>query len=462
MEKEVIGRILESTIHNARCEFSLGAQAGDPVTVKVGDTEFKARIDQLETTPLLGLQGWIIFLERPPRPPRAMATVHRGVVDMGGILFFGHDYRGNEVRFNVNPLFNHLLLVGMTQRGKTHGMLVLLEELTETGVPCIVFDTQGEFINLPEARKNSIVVEDINIMDLIAHLQMKRTIVINMLGLTNSVKASKFAALLTQFTVEKERDYAQAGNSDQLLKIPPTLIFVDEAEIYAPKVGVRSKRYGASAEAMTELAMRGSKLGMGLVASVQRVNSLAIDVRDNCNSVAAFRVIGRSNRMALACMAFFNTATLDRLKGLMKGECLVLGPLAGGSQTVKVRDIETRRAKNVNFEEMLGIVDGEATEFKPSIVLAEDGSIVDRFTSKVLATKTSRILDEDKRMFEATEGDGVLIRTEQLPDEILEEIRLQGKISELQGSGLSFETHISDEEQSILKKLREGDDRKIG
>lgn len=144
---------------------------GDAVAVKVDNQEYKARIDHLETTSLQGLVGYIIFIERPHRPPKVYAPIFKRTDDRKGLLVIGHDYRGNEVTIDVNPLFLHLLQVGMTQQGKTHSLIVLLEELAKHGVPCIVFDTQGEFVNMPQVFKNCIVVENIAVKDLIARLQ---------------------------------------------------------------------------------------------------------------------------------------------------------------------------------------------------------------------------------------------------------------------------------------------------
>lgn len=446
MGEEVIGKVIEGTIHNARCEFTSGVQMGDAVAVKIGSDEYRARIDHLETTAIRGLIGYIIFIERPHRPPKAYSPVMRRTEDKKGLLVIGKGYRGNEISVDINPLYNHLLLVGKTQQGKTHLMLVLLEELRKYQVPCLVFDTQGEFVNL----EGAVVVENISTPDLLAHLRERRIVIINLLGLANPDKTEKLSTILNPLIVEKEKDYAQAENRYELLTLPPTLVFVDEAEIYCPKIGVRPKWAHRSAEACEEIAKRGSKLGLGITVSTQRIINLSIDVRDNCNSIMAFRVSGRSNLTTLGQMSLFSDGTLKRLKALLRGECIILGSLTGGGAiTVKTRDITTQRAKNVNFEELLGIESRNSvkpTEFMPSIKI-EDGNVVDEAVNEVILSVKKRFTEEDELAFEQDEGDGVVLREEAIPDEVLEELKEAEK-------KLPFDTHLTDEDEELIKELR--------
>lgn len=420
---------------------------GDTVAVKVDNQEYKARIDHLETTTLQGLVGYIIFIERPHRPPKVYAPILKRTDDRKGLLTIGHDYRGNPVTIDVNPLFTHLLQVGMTQQGKTHSMIVLLEEMAKHGIPCIVFDTQGEFMNMPQVFKNCIVLENIAVKDLIARLQQRQIVIINLLGLSNADKAEKLSTILHPFIIEKERDYADAENRFELLKIPPTLIFVDEAEIFCPKTGVRPRWAHRSALACEEIAKRGSKLGMGIIVATQRIINLSIDVRDNCSSIMAFRVSGRSNRYTLGQMTLFSVGTLTRLKAMLKGECIVLGEvIGGGAQTVKIRDIVTPRAKNVNFEQLLGLESRHNVDIKAESVIkvTADGTVVDTGTGEVLMTPKRKTQLDDKAAYDADEGDGVLVRTTPLSDAAAEE--MAGK--------LPFDTHLTEEDKDLVKQLR--------
>ena len=116
-QEVVIGRILEATLENARCEFDSTAEEGGPVSFKVGDEEIRARIDILETLSHIGLIGYISFKDRPIKPPKSLTPIYRREEIQTGILYVGHDFRGNIVRLDLNPLFIHLLIGGKPQRG---------------------------------------------------------------------------------------------------------------------------------------------------------------------------------------------------------------------------------------------------------------------------------------------------------------------------------------------------------
>lgn len=443
----VVGRILDSTMENARAEFNSSVKEGDLVAFIVNDEEINARVDYMETTPAKGLEGYISFRERPSRPPKLLTPLYTRSEVETGVLYLGTDYRGNTVKIEVNPLFNHAITVGMTQQGKTHLLIVIAEECAKYGIPTIIFDTQGEFTNLPEKFKNTVVVEDITLPNLIAHLQQRRVVVVNLLGLGNAYKAIKLVGILGPFYEAKEKDYADNENNWQLLTIPPTLIMVDEADVFAPKRGMRGRDYVQSAEILEEIAKRGSKLGLGLFVATQRITKLAIDVRDNCNSVFCFRIVGRSNRFSLREMHLFSTGVINKINSFTRGECIILGQL--GNRTIRTRDIVTKRTKNVDFKTILGInPPEEEEEIAPSIVLTDNGSIIDQDFNRVIANRKERERRKDKEAYEANDGDGVVRRTEALPEELIEEL----------SNELPFSTHLTDEDQKLMKKLKELND----
>jgi len=418
---EVIGRILEATLENARCEFDSTAEEGEPVSFKVGDEVIRARIDILETVSYSGLIGYISFKDRPTKPPKALTPIYKREEVQTGILNVGTDFRGNIVRLDLNPLFVHLLIGGKPQRGKTHLLIILIEELAKLGVPAIIFDTQGECVNLPEIYKNVIVVEDINSKDLISHLQQRRIIIINLLGEGNAHKAMRLSILLEKFVEAKEKDYSEANNDYRLLNIPPTLIMIDEGDIFSPdRQYRRSRDFDRSTDIIEEIAKRGSKLGIGLIVAVQRINRLTSDVRDNCNSTICFHVTGRSNETALRSITYFSEAAIKKLKSFLVGECIIIGEI--GSRTIKTREIETTRSKNTDFEKMLGIdARLENEEEEQQIVINSDGAIIDKQFGKI-KTKAQRMVERDMMEFENDGGDGVLTRSTPLSDKEAKEI----------------------------------------
>ena len=412
----VVGRVLESTMENARCEFDSSVKEGDLLVFVVNKEEIRCRVDFLEVKPTRGLEGWVSYRERPSRPPKILTTLHRTSEFATGIMDVGRNFRGHVVKIDVNPLFNHVLDVGMTQMGKTHLLILLAEECSKHGVPAIIIDTQGEFSHMPEKFKNVVVVDNITHANLIAHLQQNHIVVINLLGLGNAYKANTMVGIVGPFYEAKEKDYADNENNWLLLKIPPTLIMVDEADIFAPKEGLRGKDFQKSAEVLEEIAKRGAKIGLGLIVASQRISRLAIDVRDNCNSVFCFRIIGRSNKMAIRDIHHFNPGVIKKIQSFTKGECIMLGQV--GSQTIRTRDIITRRSKNVDFEEILGIRSEGKHEQAPAIVMTADGDIVDQDFGKVLKSVEEQRQEEDNRLFEESD-DGVVLRSEPLSDEEL-------------------------------------------
>jgi len=458
-EEEVIGRIIEATLENARCEFDSSAKEGEAVTFKVGDEIIRARVDVLQTIPSEGLVGYIHFKDRPTRPPKYLTPINRSVEEETGILEIGHDFRGNLIKIDVNPLFLHVLLGGKTQQGKTHLLLILIEELAKFNVPAVVFDTQGEFVKAPENFKNVIVVEDINTRDLIAYLQARKIIIINMLGASNSHKAMQLSIILEKFVENKEADYAAAENDYRLLTIPPTLLLIDEADIFAPEKAYRGRDFDRSTAILEEIAKRGSKLGIGLVLAVQKLHRISGDVRDNCNSAICFHLTGRSNQMAIRNLTYFPVAVMQKLKSFLKGECIIVGAL--GSRSIKTRELITERSKNTDFEEMLGI-EGEKLTNMQRIVVTEKGAVIDTQFGEI-KSEAQNLVDKDTKAFQQSKGDGILKRETPLTDEELEKLIEKeveydwGGNEEEDGveSVLPFKTHLTKEDHELIKKLRE-------
>lgn len=334
----------------------------------------------------------------------------------------------------------------MTRAGKTHWCLVLLEEAIMRNMPALIIDSHGEFVNLAKKTdkwkhtENVVVVEDIRIEDLIPYLQQHRTVIYNLLGLPKVSKANRVAEILSLLKEEKEKDYAQAENQEALLQIPPVLIVIDEAEIYAPnktsKWGVRSDALGV----VTDLAKEGAKFGMGLIVVPQRLTMLDIDVRSQCNSAAIFRNTDLGSKTAISKLDYITNQDLKNMSGYFKGTCLMAGSFVRRVKTVYVRDLLSEKVKKIDFAEMLGIESGpppKRPQFKTRFTKTDDGDIVDTVSGEIVENGIERMEREDAAAFEQTEGDGVILR----------------------GS------HLSVEEQSILNKLKKADekgDRLIG
>lgn len=472
-KKKPIGRILSSTLRTARVEFTgeFRGEEGSLVSFLHKNATQYARVDKLESHRYAGLTGYIYFLEPLERPARNLTEIFDADDDMeSGILFVGQDRSGYDIRIHVNPLFDHVLVCGMSRAGKTHFCIVLMEELIRRGVPILIIDSHGEFVNLAKKTdkwkhtENVVVVEDLRIEDLISHLQQKKVVILDLLGLPKVSKANRVGEILKELNEAKERDYAQANNQELLLKIPPVLVVLDEAEIYAPTKTSRWGVQGASLGAVMSIAKEGAKFGLGLIAVPQRLTMLDIDVRSQMNSAAIFRNTDTGSRNAITKLDYITQRDLRAMSSFVKGTCLMAGSFVRRVRTVYVRDLISEKVKKVDFEKMLGIESGPAPKppmFRAQLTESESGDIIDNESGEVVQTGMQRVIEGDDRAYEKSEGDGVVLREEELPEGMVKELKASMR-EEPELGKLLFDTHISDEDQKLLKKLREGDDRKIG
>jgi len=450
-----IGRILSSTLRTARVEFSdESIEEGMMIEFEIPSSStttktITAKIDKLELTKYAGLTGTIYYLDRVDKPPKYMTEIQLSYDVEDGVFFVGVDFRGIDVKLDLNPLFGHLLVSGMTKAGKTHFMLVLIEELIKHNVPCIIFDPHGEFVNLAKYAPDNVVnVEDLRIEDCISLLQQRKIVVYNLLGLLKVSKSNRVAEILSQLKTKKEEDYAQAGNNTLLLKLPPILIFIDEAEIFAPNSrgpSINQVRSGAL-PAIMDIAKEGAKFGLGLIVAPQRVTRLDIDIRGQCNSAALFRFTDLGSRRAISEMDYITPRDLDALKGFAQGDCLLIGRIVKRPRMVTIRDMESERAKDVNFAEILGVFkDKVAKPFiveKVKTIIDVKGNIIDVETGDIIQTVKERMFDEDKIAYTSTAGDGIVLRESMTPEEeeMLSEM-ITPELDELENIPSSYLNH---------------------
>jgi len=339
----------------------------------------------------------------------------------------------------INPLFGHALVAGMTTAGKTHTLIVLAEELGPLGVPCLIIDPQGEFIHLPTIdREKYIVVEDLRIEDLISHMQHKQIVVYNLLGYTKKTKISRTSELLQELMMAKERDYQQASEDIRLLQLPPILIIIDEADIFAPNF-IKGSGEGAreSVAPIVDLLERGAKFGLGTIVATQRITRLDIDVRSQCNSAIVFRMIDAGSVQVIHNIDYIPKEEILRIRGLEQGEAIIAGRLVKRTRRVKIRDIKTPRAKHRDFEKMLGIRPLDIEDFESRLEETIEGDIIDSATGEIIHDAVDKLAEEDKIAFKEAEDDGIILR----------------------------DSHLTPEEQRVLNRLRKPDgkgDRLIG
>lgn len=453
MATRKIGRIMSATLRTARVEFveTANIEEGMLIYYILNGDRILARVEKLETHKYTGLTGYIFFLEPLNRPPKAWQEIYiADDMTEDGMLFVGEDRGGQDIRLRLNPLFEHVLVAGMTRAGKTHFLIILLEETIPLGVPSLILDSHGEFVNLVKTFPDKVVVvEEIRIQDLIGYLQQRKTVVYNLLGLHKASKANRIAEIIGELTMRKEQDYAQAENNPLLLEVPPVLIFLDEAELYAPN---RQTRMGAiRSEALgiiMNVVKEGGKFGIGLIVATQRVTKLDIDVRGQCNSAAIFRLVDIGSLSAVRMLDYITRNDLKAMNSFERGQCLLAGAIVKRPRIIHTRDIETEKVKKVDFAGMLGIKRRRKKRQKrkvaPKIRVTNGGDVIDVETGEVIESAKDRLVAEDREAYEQAEGDGVILRS---PEE-------QADVEKL-----GFATHLSPEDQNLLDKLRKPDDQ---
>jgi DNA helicase HerA-like ATPase len=355
-----------------------------------------------------------------------------------GIFWIGQDERDLPVKISINPLFGHLLVAGTTTVGKTHLLLILCEEFIPHRVPCLVIDPHGEFIHLPEFNRERVeLVEDLRMENLAAMMQQRKIVVWNLLGLTKKEKVQRVAALLTALMTAKENDYRQADEDMMLLELPPMFVMIDEADIFAPNFRKQMREPREAVGPVMDILNKGAKFGLGAIVATQRITRMEIDVRSQCNSAFIFRMSNDPGSLqAVHSIDYIPKPAIEKIKGFAEGQCIVAGILVHRPRVVFTRDIKTKRAKNRNYEKMLGIERPQEEDHVPRLAMNREGDLIDEETGDVVEGGLERLTGEDLEAFSKTKGDGVILRS-----------------------------HLSPEEQKILNKLRkpnDKDDRLIG
>lgn len=427
-----IGRILTSNHRSARAEFTENVVEGMLVSVELKSARkrYVGRIEKVESTKTMGLTGYILWLDYIDRGIRSFTEIYIAHEEFEkGILHVGNDTRSLPVKLRVNPLFGHMMVAGMTTSGKTHLLLILCEELGQHKVPCLVIDPQGEMVNLPVVdRERCIVVEDLRIENLIAHMQQRKIVVYNLLGITRKAKVQRIAELLTEIMLAKEKDYMQANENPMLLEIPPMLIIMDEGDIFAPNQRFAKDAPREAVGPTVDILERGAKFGLGAIVATQRPTRLDVDVRSQCNSAALFRMIDAGSLQAVNTIDYIPQRDKERVRGLVQGQCILAGNIVMRPRMILTRDIVTPRAKTRDFEKMLGIEDISEELFESQLEIDEIGAVVNRETGEVVHDALDRLTVKDQGAFENAEGDGVVLRS-----------------------------HISPEEQRLLNQMRKPD-----
>jgi len=382
---EPCGRVLSVKGRKGEAEFVPTVKSGDFIYYKGREKDkVLCQITNMDQTPLKGLVGTFEILDPTADIPKVLDNLYQSDNTTGQINI-GLTDRNVPVNLRINPFFQHVLVAGKTNRGKTHVQIVLHEEFLRLKVPSIVIDPQGEFIHLNQFSPDAIIVEEMRFEDLLSHLKFRRTIVFNMQGLPNPSKTRRCFEILSQLFIAKENDYKQAEGDKKSLQLPPIIVDIDETEIFAPDLQATAAGDKICKDSIVNIAKRGGKLGIGLIINSQRLPGLHFDVRSQCNSAIVFQITDSGSRIVLSQMPYITNYDLKRVKSLSRGTCIVTGEFVDHPLLVRVRDIKTPRAKDLDFEGMLGLrvaEEKEAENLEPLIIETGKSITFDFLSSK--------------------------------------------------------------------------------
>jgi len=172
--------------------------------------------------------------------------------------------------------------------------------------------------------------------------------VINMKGVPPDVQEIIVARLTTVLFEERK-----------LNKIPPFLLFVEEAHNYCPERGFGST---VSSGPLRTVASEGRKFGMGLCIVSQRPAKVDKNIVSQCNTNIILKVTNPNDLKAIvASVEGLTTQTANEIQRLPIGVALISG---ASIQMPIMAEIRTRET-NHGGQSVKVFKDGKPTDFKP-------------------------------------------------------------------------------------------------
>lgn len=362
--ENICGRVLKWDSANlvGDAELALGVAKSDLVSFQ--DQFGNKAVCRIESVllggPASGLKGKIKLLGREVAAPKPLAPLYYYTPEVvrGALIELGANEKNESLKVRLNTFFDHTLIIGKTRSGKTQFEIAISEQLCERKVPHLIIDPQGEFVNLSKFDRSVVIVKKPN-ENVLPALKQKRTVVLDLLDLSDDEKRTCCYDALALIIREKERTYANAENKSN--DFPPMLVTIDEVDIFTCGK-IASKPKARSREIITDIVKRRAKFGIGATLIVQRMNSLPSDIKSQCHNAAVFNLTEVNDLHSVKVFGA-QRAPLNALQILKKGEACVIGGWVEYPHVIKARSIKTARTKSLDFEAMLGL---EVEEYKES------------------------------------------------------------------------------------------------
>ena len=249
----------------------------------------------------------------------------------------GRDERGSGVTIDLEELLaTRLLVQGNSGSGKSHLLRRLLEG-SAGFVQQVIIDPEGDFVSLADAFGHVPVdaasYSLAEIEAVAARVRAHRaSVVLNLEGLEIDGQMRCAAAFLAAlFEAPREQWF-------------PTLVVVDEAQLFAPAAAgeVTEEARRASLAAMTNLMCRGRKRGLAGVIATQRLAKLAKNVAAEASNFLMGRTFLDIDMARAADLLGMERRQADTIRDLARGEFLALGPaLSRRPISVRIGEVRT-------------------------------------------------------------------------------------------------------------------------
>jgi hypothetical protein len=233
----------------------------------------------------------------------------------------GRDASGQSLAIDLEELLaTRLLVQGNSGSGKSHLLRRILEECAGK-VQQIVVDPEGDFVTLAD-HFGHVVIDGAayaprEIEALALRVRQHRASVVLALDELEVEQQIRCAALFLTALFDAPREHWY-----------PTLVVVDEAQMFAPAVAgeISDDTRRLTLSAMTNLMCRGRKRGLAGIVATQRLAKLAKNVAAEASNFLMGRTFLDIDMQRAADLLGMERRQAERIRDLQRGQFLGLGP----------------------------------------------------------------------------------------------------------------------------------------
>jgi DNA helicase HerA-like ATPase len=230
------------------------------------------------------------------------------------------------------------ILEELKESGKPFGFADLIEKVKEK-IENKEVDAENKkrfsslYARMKEAEKDvKLPAEGLNLQEL---LQPKTLSIICLRGLRSKVQDAYTAVIVDLIFNNHVRYFGK-----DLLKAPPTFLFIEEAHRVASK---ESSRYAV--KALSTAIREGAKFGLYLCLISQRPRSISPEIMANIGNYAVLRITNNQDQSIIeSASESFSHRLIEDLPALNQGEAVLVGPYVPIPAIVK-----TQKRRTVHF-----------------------------------------------------------------------------------------------------------------